>query len=235
MDANLLAAAQRARARKFLWLGSTTAYPATEGAAVVEDEILEGDPFEKYYAVGWCKRFTEVLCRIHAKQKGSELAIIVLRPSSIYGPHDNFDLATGHVVPALVRKVVERWDPLEVWGTGLEERDIVYVSDVVDALLLAAERIDHYAAFNIGSGQSHTIREIAETLAHLDGFHVQLKFDPTKPTTIPSRRISIERAAKELGWHPRTSLTDGLRQTLEWYRQQRVMAGTQGIRGSRQW
>ena len=222
MDSRLLAAAQAAGAKKFLWLGSTTAYPPTDDREVTEDELLVGEPFEKYYSVGWCKRFTEVVCKIYAERATPKLSVAVLRPSSIYGPGDDFDLATAHVVPALVRKVVERWNPLEVWGTGNEERDLVFVDDVVDALLLAAEKVEGHAAYNIGAGASHTIREVIETLARLDGFaDAKIQFDPTKPTTIPVRRISIERAAKELGWRPRVTLEEGLRRTLAWHRQQR--------------
>ena len=152
------------------------------------------------------------------------LSTIVVRPSAIYGPQDDFDLATCHVVPALVRKVVERSDPLEVWGTGDEERDLVFVEDVVEALL-SAVRLDGYAAFNIGTGESHTIRQVVENLVALDGFaEARIQFDFSKPTTIPRRRISIARAAKELNWHPRTKLTEGLRRTLEWYRRESGVA-----------
>jgi len=221
MDARLLAAAQAAGAKKFLWLGSTTAYPPTGEREVVEDDLLVGEPFEKYHAVGWSKRFTEVVCKIYAERATPKLSVAVLRPSSIYGPGDDFDLATAHVVPALVRKVVERWSPLEVWGTGREERDLVFVDDVVDALLLAAEKVEGHAAYNIGAGTSHTVREVIETLAQLDGFAgANIQFDPTKPTTIPMRRISIERAIRELGWQPRTSLEAGLRRTCAWFRRQ---------------
>jgi len=221
MDARLLAAAQSAGAKKFLWLGSTTAYPPTGERPAVEEDLFRDEPFEKYHAVGWFKRFSEVLCRIHAERATPKLSVTVLRPSSIYGPGDDFDLATAHVVPALLRKVVERRNPLEVWGTGNEERDLVFVEDVVDALLLAADKLEGYAAFNIGAGKSHSIREAVEMLVELDNFAgAKIQFDPSKPTTIPVRRISIERAARELGWTPRTSLADGLRRTLAWYRQQ---------------
>ena len=221
MDSRLLAAAQAAGAKKFVWLGSTTAYPPTGERAVTEDELFTGEPFEKYYAVGWSKRFTEVVCKVYAERATPKLDVAVLRPSSIYGPGDDFDPRTAHVVPALIRKVVERMTPLEVWGTGNEERDFVFVDDVIEAMLLAAEKVSGHAAFNIGAGASHTIREVIETLARLDGFaDVQLKFDPTKPTTIPMRRVSIERAANELGWQPRTSLEAGLRRTVEFFRGQ---------------
>lgn len=223
MDSRMLAAAQAAGAQKFIWLGSTTAYPPTGEREVTEDELLTGEPFEKYYTVGWCKRFTEVVCKIYAERATPKLNVAVLRPSSIYGPGDDFDLRTAHVVPALVRKVVERWTPLEVWGTGNEERDLVFVDDVVDAMLLAAEKVTGHAACNIGAGTSHTIREVIETLARLDGFaDAEIRFDPTKPVTIPVRRISIERAANELGWLPRTSLDEGLRRTMAWFRAQKA-------------
>jgi GDP-L-fucose synthase len=114
----------------------------------------------------------------------------VLHPSAIYGQDDAFDLVTTHVVPALVRKEVERWDPLEVCGTGAEERDLLFVEDVVEALL-SAVRLDGYAAFNIGAGKSHTIRQVIENLVALDGFaEARIQFDFSKPTTIPRRRIS---------------------------------------------
>ena len=226
MDARLLAAAQRAGVEKFLWLGSTTAYPPTGNQPTVEEDLFLGEPFEKYYAVGWCKRFTEVLCRIHSKQPGGKCGIIVLRPSAIYGPGDDFDLVSAHVVPELVRKVVERRNPLEVWGTGEEKRDLVFVSDVVEALLLAAERNEDYMAFNIGAGQSHSIREVVETLVKLDGYtEARIQFDPTKPTTLPVRYVNVQRAANQLGWQPRTCLVQGLRQTLEWYRRHRDTKG----------
>lgn len=220
MDARLLAAAQAVGVKKFLWLGSTTAYPPTGEHAVTEDELLVGEPFGKYYAVGWCKRFTEVVCRIYAERATPKLSVAVLRPSSIYGPSDDFDPATAHVVPALVRKVVERQSPLEVWGTGNEERDLVFVGDVVAALLLAAEKVEGHTAYNIGAGTSLSIREVVETLIRVDGFsNAIIRFDPTRPTTIPIRRISIDRATKELGWQPHTSLEAGLRHTCAWFRQ----------------
>lgn len=227
MDSRLLAAAQATGAQRFVWLGSTTAYPPTGERAVTEDEMLVGEPFEKYYTVGWCKRFTEVVCRIYAERATPKLNVAVLRPSSIYGPGDDFDIRTAHVVPALVRKVVERWNPLEVWGTGNEERDLVFVDDVVDALLLAAENVAGHAAYNIGAGASHTIREVIETLVRLDGFaDATIRFDPAKPVTIPIRRICIDRAATNLGWHPRTSLEEGLRRTVAWFRAQKAKTVT---------
>lgn len=223
MDTHMLAAAQAAGAQKFIWLGSTTAYSPTGEREVTEDELLVGEPFEKYHSVGWCKRFTEVVCKIYAERATPKLNVAVLRPSSIYGPGDDFCLPTAHVVPALIRKVVERWTPLEVWGTGNEERNLVFVDDVVDAMLLAAEKVTDHAAYNIGAGTSHTIREVIETLARLDGFaDAEIRFDPTKPVTIPMRRISIKRAAIELGWHPRTSLDEGLRRTMAWFRAQKA-------------
>jgi GDP-L-fucose synthase len=219
MDARLLEAAQRAGVTKFLWLGSSTAYPPAQDRPIAEDDLFQGEPFEKYYEVGWFKRFTEVLCRIYGTRSTRKMTVGVLRPTAIYGPHDDFDPRTCHVIPALIRKVVQRCDPVEVWGTGDEERDFVYVGDVVEALVLALGRLEEYSAFNIGYGRSCTIREVVETLAALEDFRAEIRFDPSKPTTIPVRRISIERAKQHLGWQPRTNLREGLRLTLDWYRQ----------------
>jgi len=219
MDSHLLAAAQEAGVKKVVWLGSSTAYPPTGERPASEDDLFSGEPFEKYYEVGWFKRFTEVLCRIYATRSRPRLSVGVLRPTAIYGPHDDFNLATCHVIPALVRKVVERWSPLEVWGTGGEERDFVFAGDVADAIITLLERLEGYAAYNVGAGTSCTIREVIGILTDLDGFaDAKIKFEPTKPTTIPVRRVSIARALQDLGWQPRTSLKEGLRQTLQWYR-----------------
>jgi len=104
--------------------------------------MFDGEPFEKYYFAGWTKRFTEILCRMYGGKLQRTMATLVLRPTNVYGPDDDFEFATSHVIPALIRKVVERWDPLEVWGDGCEVRDAIYVDDMVEAMVLAAQKLD---------------------------------------------------------------------------------------------
>jgi GDP-L-fucose synthase len=220
MNAQMLEAAYQAGVQKFLWLSSTTGYPPSGSRPVTEDDMFDGEPFEKYFFVGWMKRFTEVLCRMYGEKLPRPMTTIVLRPTNIYGPHDKFDPALSHVTPALIRKVVERQDPIEVWGTGDDVRDLIYVEDMIDAMILAIEKIESFAALNIGSGEGVSVKDILKTLLELDGYQgARVVFDPSKPTMIPMRLIDMSRARAMLGFVPRTDLREGLRRTLRWYRE----------------
>jgi GDP-L-fucose synthase len=220
MNAQMLEAAYQAGVRKFLWLSSTTGYPPSGSRPITEDEMFEGDPFDKYFFVGWMKRFTEVLCRMYGEKLPRPMTTIVLRPTNIYGPHDKFDPAVSHVTPALIRKVAERQDPIEVWGTGDDVRDLIYVDDMIDAMIAAIEKIDAFTALNIGSGRGVSVKEILNTLLELDGYAgARVVFDPSKPTMIPVRLVDLSRARAVLGFTPRIDLREGLRRTLEWYRE----------------
>jgi GDP-L-fucose synthase len=222
MDSLLLEAAYQAGVKKFLWLGSTTGYPPTGDHEVREDEMFVGDPFERYYFVGWAKRFSEILCRMYGEKLPRRMTTIVLRPTSIYGPRDDFESAQSHVIPALIRKVVERRNPLEVWGTGDDIRDAVYVDDVVDAMLLAMQKVEIYTTINIGQGRPVSIKEILALLLELDGFpEAKIVFDASKPTMIPVRKVDLTRAVNLLGYQAKVDLRAGLGRTLEWYRQNR--------------
>lgn len=219
IDARMLEAAHHAGVEKFLWLGSTTAYPPTGERPVKEEEMFSGDPFEKYFFVGWSKRFTEVLCRMYGEKLAKPMTTIVLRLAYVYGPGDNFDPNVSHVIPALIRKVVERHNPLEVWGTGEDVRDPVYVDDVVRAMLLAAEKVKGYDTFNIGLGKGYSVKEMLDAILELDGYaDVKIAFDPSKPTMIPVRRVDVLKGERIFGFRATTDLADGLRQTLAWYR-----------------
>jgi GDP-L-fucose synthase len=230
MDALLLEAAYQAGVKKFLWLGSTTGYPPTGENKVHEDEMLAGEPFEKYHFVGWAKRFSEILCRMYGEKLPRRMTTIVLRPTSIYGPGDDFEEATSHVIPALIRKVVERRDPLEVWGTGEDVRDAVYVDDVVEAMVLAAQKVEAYTAMNIGHGRSCSIKEILGFLLELDDFpEAKIVYDTSKPTMIPVRRVDLTRAAATLGYQAKVDLREGLGRTLAWYRENRRGRGGPGL------
>jgi GDP-L-fucose synthase len=221
MNAQLLNAAYDARVRKFLWLGSSTGYPAGDDHPLREDEMMNGEPYEKYFSVGWMKRYTEVLCRTYGEKLSPAMTTIVLRPTNIYGPGDKFDPAFSHVLPALVRKVVERLSPLEVWGTGDDVRDLIYIDDMTRAMLTAMERLDRYDVFNIGMGKGYSVKEILQLALKIDGYAAaQVVFAPDKPTTIPKRLVDISKAEKQLGFRPEIDLEEGLRRTLAWYRTQ---------------
>jgi GDP-L-fucose synthase len=219
----MLEAAYDAGVEKFIWLGSTVAYPVSS-LPMREEQLLEGEPFEKYYYAGWAKRFMEVLCRMYGEKLSRRMTTIVLRPTNVYGPHDDFEFATSHVIPALIRKCVERWDPLEVWGDGSEVRDALYVDDMVEAMLLAACKLEQYDAINIGLGRGYSVKEILNCLLRVDGFRdARISFDASKPTMIPIRLIDTRKAESLLGFRARIDLEEGLQRTLHWYRQTRKL------------
>jgi GDP-L-fucose synthase len=224
INTQMLEAAHAAGVEKFVWLSSTTGYPPSGDRPVREEEMFEGEPYEKYFFVGWMKRFTEVLCRMYGEKLARPMTTLVLRPTNIYGIGDDFEFATSHVLPALVRKVVERWRPLEVWGTGDDVRDVIYVDDMVEATLRAVERLDRYAAINIGLGRTYSVKEILAAILELDGYDdAEIAFDASKPTMIPIRRIDTTRAESLLDFRARTDLRSGLRRTIDWYRASRAL------------
>jgi GDP-L-fucose synthase len=221
INSQMLEAAYEAGVAKFQWLSSTVAYPMSD-RPMKEEQMFEGEPFEKYYFAGWTKRFTEILCRMYGEKLARTMATLVLRPTNVYGPEDDFEFATSHVIPALIRKVVERWDPLEVWGDGSEVRDAIYVDDMIEAMVLAAQKLERYETLNIGLGRGHSVNEILKVLLELDGYtNAKIKYDRSKPTMIPIRLIDTAKAERVLGFRARVDLREGLRRTLEWYRKHR--------------
>jgi GDP-L-fucose synthase len=220
MNAQILQAAYEAGVRKFLFVSSGAAYPPTGERAVREEEMFDGEPYEAYYSVAWMKRYAEILCRIYAEKIAKPMATVIVRPSNVYGPDDKFDFRTSHVTAALIRRVVERHRPLEVWGTGEDVRDLIYIDDFLDGLLAAFAHGDRYLAINICSGRGVSVKEILQTAIAVDGFtDADIRFDPSKPSTIPVRRMSGEMAKRVLGFEARTSLEEGLRRTIAWLRE----------------
>lgn len=213
MNCLLLEESYRAGVKKFIFFGSTTSYPESGDRAVKEEELFQGDPYPKYFGVGWMKRYGEKLCELY-NQLGMQT--IILRPSNIYGPHDKFDPDISHVTPALIRKVVERQNPLEVWGDGNDVRDLICVDDLVDAIFLALENPPP-TPLNIGSGEAYSVKEILATICDIEKFYPQITFNPDKPTMIPKRYVDVSKAIN-WGFKAKTSLKEGLRKTIEWYK-----------------
>jgi GDP-L-fucose synthase len=219
MNVQLLEASYFARVKKFVFLSSNAAYPATGERPVKEDEMFNGDPYPVYFGVGWMKRYTEVLCRFYAEKLKNGMATVVVRPSNIYGPYDDFDFATSHVMSATIRKVVDRHNPIQVWGTGEDVRDLIYIDDFIDALALAAEKIETFDPVNIASGTGYNIKEILRICLEEDGYPgATVEFDATKPSMIPVRLIDTAKAERILGFKARTGIREGIRKTLSWYR-----------------
>jgi GDP-L-fucose synthase len=220
MNAQILEAAYLANVKKFVFISSSAAYPPTGDRPVLEDEMFEGDPYVSYHLVGWMKRYSEILCDIYARKIRDPMPTVVIRPSNIYGPHDDFDFRTSHMTAALIRRVVERHRPLQVWGTGEDVKDLIYIDDFLDGTLLAVEKTTDYTAVNIASGQGYSVRQVLQTIMDVDGYtDADVRFDPSKPTMIPIRLIDTSLAADRLGFQATTSLNDGIRETIEWYKE----------------
>lgn len=222
MNTQMLDAAYRAKVKKVLFISSSAAYPPTEDRPVSEDEMFLGDPDPVYYSVGWMKRYTEILCKTYALKIKDPMSTVVVRPSNIYGPFDKFDPQTSHVTASLIRRVIERQDPFIVWGTGNEIRDLIYIDDFLDGMILAFEKSNNFMEINIASGNGYTIKQILEILLEAENMtNIKVQFDSSKPNTISKRFISTNLAKKDLNFEAQTTLKQGLENTISWYRENR--------------
>ena len=218
----MLEAAHRAGVRRFCFISSGAAYPPTDSRPVAEAEMFDGDPHDVYFAAGWMKRYAEVLCRTYAEKIPNPMPTVVVRPSNVYGPYDKYDFAVSHVTAALIRRVVERHCPLEVWGSGDDIRDLIYVDDFIEGLLAAFATQRPYLAVNICAGNGHAVKQILQAILKVDGYDkADVRYDPSRPSTIPVRLMDNSLARRELGFEAKTPLEDGLRRTIEWYRKNR--------------
>ena len=218
INANCVHAAHRAGVRKVVILGSSCIYPREAPQPMREEHLLTGPLEETNEGYAIAKIAGLELTKMYRRQHG--LDAIALMPTNLYGPNDNFDLATSHVLPALVRKVHEAKlsgaGQVEVWGTGRPRREFLHVDDVADATVFATR---HYAGeqhLNVGTGVDISIRELAEMVAEVVGWDGELVFDPTMPDGTPRKLLDVSRLA-ELGWQPRIGLREGLAATYRWF------------------
>lgn len=217
MNISMLDAAYQAEVKKFLFISSNTVYPLTD-FAVGEDHVTN-EFYEKYFIVAWMKRFTEIVCEIYATKIAKPMKVCVVRPANIYGEFDDFEWETSHVIPALIRKVVERHKPVEVWGDGNDLKEFIYIQDFIDGMLLAMEKIEGFDPINIATGYPCTVKDVLNLLLKVDNFKdAHIVFDESKPTMIPKRLIDISKAKSLLGFEPKVSLEEGLKKTVSWYR-----------------
>ena len=220
MNTYLIDEAHKAGVKRYLFLSSGAAYPDTGHRPAEEHEMLAGEPVDVYYAVAWMKRYAEILCRTYATKIRNPMSCVVVRPSNVYGPGDKFDFNVSHVTAALIRRVVERQNPFEVWGTGEDIRDLIYIDDFMDGLMKALQAPEPYLEINLCSGTGVSVKEILAAAIEADGFEdAKVMFDPSKPSTVPVRRLSNALAKQKLGFEATTDLHTGLKRTLDWYRQ----------------
>lgn len=222
MNALMLQEAHKVGVKKFLFISSNTVYPLTEVS--VKETDVNYQLYEKYFPVGWMKLFTEKLCEMYTTKIKNSMTCVVVRPGNIFGPYDDFAWETSHVLPALMRKVIERHNPLEVWGDGCDIKDFIYVEDLIEGLMYAMEKINSCDPINIGGGKPISIRDALDVMVRVDHFkNPSIVFNTAKPSMIPIRLINIEKAKRVLGFVPKTPLPVGIAKTMHWYRNMKVL------------
>ncbi len=216
LTANVLEAAWATEVERILIFGSSTGYPITDHP-VKEEEMWSGPTHESYFGYGWMRRYLERMAEFVAQK--SKLGVALVRPTAVYGPYDKFDSTTSHVIPALIQRAVAKENPFVVWGTGDEVRDFLHIRDFVRGCLLTLEKHAVCDPINIGYGKEVTICEIVHMIIKAAGHeNCEVKFDATKPTTIPKRMVDVSKVKKILGFEPLINLEDGLKETVEWYK-----------------
>ena len=220
MGVQLLDRAWRAGIPKFVAIGTVCAYPKLAPVPFSEDDLWNGYPEETNAAYGLAKKMLLVQSQAYRQQYGYNS--IFLLPVNLYGPGDNFDPRSSHVIPALIRKCVDAVDGgdqrIEVWGDGTPTREFLYVDDAAEGILLAAERYDSSDPVNLGSGHEISITDLVHQIAKEVGFTGQIVFDPSKPNGQPRRQLDVRRAAERFGFRARTPFDEGLKKTVDWYR-----------------
>ena len=211
---NVLDACYQAGIEGFLDLNSSTGYPDRR-YPITEDEYWDDEPYISYYGYGWMRRYREKVME-HTSHL-TDMKIGIARGTAIFGPHDNFDLKTCHVVPALVKRVLSGEDPFAVWGSPDVVRDFLYVKDVVKGCLLVLENGESMRPYNVGYGSTVTIGDIVDVILKVTGKTPKVEWDNSKPTTIPFRMVSTERITNELGFKPDYTFEEGMRETVDWY------------------
>jgi GDP-L-fucose synthase len=227
MGAHLMEQARLQQVDKFVALGTICAYPKFTPTPFHEDDLWNGYPEETNAPYGLAKKMLLVQAQAYHQQYG--FRAIYLLPVNLYGPGDNFDPRSSHVIPALIRKCVEAReagaDHITVWGTGTPTREFLYVADCAEGIVAAMERYDDPDPVNLGSGREISIAELARLIAEATGFRGEILFDPSQPDGQPRRRLDTSRARERFGWQATTDFRTGLAATVAWFESQRLSAG----------
>jgi GDP-L-fucose synthase len=213
----VLEAARQAGVERFLCVSSACVYPRYCTMPIPEAEGFRDLPEPTNLGYGWAKRTAEMQAQLYAQEHGMKVAIV--RPYNTYGPRDHFELERAHVIPALIKKVLDNQDPVVVWGNGEQTRAFVYVEDLVTGMLLATEKYPEADPLNIGTEEEISVRDLVKLICELSGRSPQIIFDSSKPSGQPRRNADITKAKRLIGYHPRISLREGINRTLQWYRE----------------
>jgi len=223
MGSQLIEAARLAAVAKFVCIGTICAYPKHSPVPFSEDKLWDGYPEETNAPYGIAKK--ALLVQLQAYRQQYAMNGIYLLPVNLYGPGDNFDPQTSHVIPGLIRKFVEARDSgapsVSCWGTGTATREFLYVDDCAEAIVSAAQRYDGAEPVNIGIGKEISIADLARKISELVGFAGAIEWDPSRPDGQPRRCLDIRQAMESFGFRAKTELDDGLKRTIEWFEKHR--------------
>jgi GDP-L-fucose synthase len=223
MGVNLIEESRRAGVGKFVQVGTVCSYPKFTPVPFHEEDLWNGYPEETNAPYGVAKKVLLTMLQAYRDQYGFNGVYLI--PVNLYGPGDNFDPESSHVIPALIRKFVEARDralpEVEVWGTGAASREFLYVDDAAEAIALATTRFDGPEPVNVGTGAEITIRELVAAIARLTGYEGAVRWDTSRPDGQPRRKLDTARARRLLGFEAQVPLAEGLRRTLAWWEEQR--------------
>ena len=220
MGIQMMEAARQEGVEKFVAVGTICAYPKFTPVPFKEDDLWNGYPEETNAPYGLAKKMMLVQSQAYRQQYGFDS--IYLLPVNLYGPGDNFDPESSHVIPALIKKIFDvkesDKDYIEVWGTGKATREFLYVEDAAEGIILATEKYDKSAPVNLGSGFEISIKELVELITEISGFDGEIKWDTSKPDGQPRRCLDVSRAREEFGFEAEVGFREGLKRTVEWYK-----------------
>jgi GDP-L-fucose synthase len=212
MNLNILKASSENNVKKFIFISSNTVYPVSIKAMTEKD--VDYSLFDKYFNVGWMKIFSEKICQMYK----DKINILIIRPGNIFGPNDKFDLVRSKVIPSLIRKF-ETKKTVEIWGDGKDIKDFIYIDDFVSIVLKLINKPFKFMILNVASGQSISLKKIIKFLTKIYNKKKQnIKYDPTKPTMIPIRRVNIGKLKKIIKFKLKFTLEKGLLETIKWYK-----------------
>ena len=218
---NMLEASRLANIERFLTVSSACVYPRYCSIPTPESEGFKDSPESTNEGYGWAKRMQEFLSQSYHKQYGMKIAIA--RPYNAYGPRDDFNPETSHVIPALIKRVLDGEDPLKVWGDGEQSRSFLYAKDFAEGLILTCEKYAKADPVNIGNNEETKIKDLIDLIVELSGNTPKIEFDTSKPTGQPRRCCKTDYCEEKVGFTAKTNLRDGLKETIEWYKQQKSL------------
>ena len=217
MSLNMLDAARKSNVERYQYISSTCVYPREASIPTPEGEGMLGDPELSNLGYGWAKRVGELQAKMYAKEFGMKVSII--RPMNAYGPRDDFDPETSHVIPALIRKIINAKTEVSIWGSGNQTRSFVYVDDVARGMLIALEKLTAPDPINIGTDEEIKIKDLVSMIVNITGMNdLQIKYDKTKPEGQLRKTADTKKAEELIQYKPKYSLEEGLKHTIDWYR-----------------